>query len=190
MAWWPDEPPAQPTQARTSCFVSGTPRGGTWLLAGLLAGTGLVGRPHEYFWRDTEADYRRRWRVPTFGAYVDAVKAAATGTNGVLGAKLMWAQLPDLVARLREGDGSPTDREVLERAFPGPRFVRIVRHDVVAQADSFDKAIRTAHWHDWDPPAQDVPLEFDFDRVDHPSASCASTRPRGRRGSTGTTSTR
>jgi LPS sulfotransferase NodH len=56
---------------------------------------------------------------------------------------------------------------VLERAFPGPRFVRIVRHDVVAQAVSFDKAIRTARWHDWDPPSQDVPLEFDFDRVDH-----------------------
>src|SRR5829696_2436849 len=154
--WWPDDLPADPVATHRSCLVRGNPRGGTWLLCGLLAGTGLAGRPHEWFWHDAERHYRRRWGIATFDEYLRSVLAAGTGANGVFGAKLMWAQLPRLLARLRTPGVRASDRELLERALPEPRYVRVVRRDVVAQAASFDRAIRTGHWHHWDPPAAEV----------------------------------
>lgn len=33
------------------------------MLCRLLASTGVAGDPHEWFWRDSELDFRRRWRA-------------------------------------------------------------------------------------------------------------------------------
>lgn len=139
--------PVDPVRPQESYFVCGTPRCGSWLLCGLLASTGVAGRPHEWFWRETQESLQRAWGVRDFASYLELVLAAGTTTNGVFGAKVMWGHLPEL---------SP---------FPRPRFVWLRRRDRVAQAVSFAKAVRTGHWHHWDPPPREAPT-FRFEEVD------------------------
>jgi LPS sulfotransferase NodH len=103
----------------------------------------VAGRPHEWFWQDTEASLMRAWGVAGFDAYLELVLAAGTTPNGVFGAKVMWGHLPELPP------------------FPQPRFIWLRRGDRVAQAVSFAKAIQTGHWHEWDPAPSTAPV---FDR--------------------------
>ena len=160
--------PERPTEPQSSYFVCGTPRSGSWLLCGLLAGTGIAGRPHEYFWRDTEEAARRAWGVTSFSDYLQSVLAAGTGANGVFGAKLMWAYVTDFVGKLRRlaGATSAGDRELFEQFFPRPRFVWVRRDDVVAQAVSWARAIQTGYWHHWDTAGPKAEPRFDFDQID------------------------
>jgi LPS sulfotransferase NodH len=139
--------PVELLRPRESYFICGTPRCGSWLLCGLLASTGVAGRPHEWFWRDTQASLMRAWPVPDFASYLELVLAAGTTPNGVFGAKVMWGHLPELAP------------------FPRPRFVWLRRRDRLAQAVSFAKAVQTGHWHGWDPPAGGAP-SFRFEQVD------------------------
>jgi trehalose 2-sulfotransferase len=159
--------PEHATEPRTSYLVCGTPRSGTWLLCGLLASTGIAGRPHEYFDTRTEQAAKQAWGTATFAEYLTAVLAAGTTDNGVFGAKVMWASLSNLVARLREDSLRPGahDRAVMEAAFPELLFVWVRREDMVAQAVSWSKAIQTGHWHHWDPPGSARP-RFHFDEID------------------------
>jgi len=139
--------PAETVRPQRSYFVCGTPRCGSWLLCGLLASTGVAGRPHEWFWQDTQASLLRAWEVDGFDAYVELVLAAGTTPNGVFGAKVMWGHLPELWP------------------FPQPRFVWVRRRDRVAQAVSFAKAIQTGHWHHWDPAPVAEPV-FDLSAIE------------------------
>jgi trehalose 2-sulfotransferase len=132
--------PAELVRPRQSYFVCGTPRCGSWFLCGLLASTGVAGWPHEWLWRDTQANLMHAWELHGFDAYVEQVISAGTTPNGVFGAKVMWGQLPELTP------------------FPQPRFVWLRRRDRVAQAVSFAKAIQTGHWHDWDPAPSREPV--------------------------------
>ena len=143
--------PDRPVPPRTSYFVCGTPRSGSWLLCGLLASTGVAGRPHEWFWRETEDVNRRAWAVTRFADYVARVRDAGTTLNGVFGSKLMWGYLEDFLARLRQLGNARTTRGLVGRHFPEPHFVWVRREDVVAQAVSWSKATQTGRWHGWDP---------------------------------------
>ena len=138
--------PSAETPPDRSYFICATPRCGSWFLSGLLASTGVAGRPHEWFWRDTRASLERAWGVAG-DEYVQLVLAAGTTPNGVFGAKVMWASLPDLAP------------------FPRPSFVWLRRRDRLAQAVSFAKAVQTGHWHHWDPEPREVP-SYRFDVVD------------------------
>jgi trehalose 2-sulfotransferase len=146
---WVLEPPRprELLRPRDSYFVCATPRCGSWFLCGLLASTGVAGRPHEWFWRDTRASLERRWDVSGADEYVELILAAGTTANGVFAAKVMFGSLPDLAA------------------FPRPRYVWMRRRDRVAQAVSFARAVQTGHWHHWDPPAREEPV-FRLDAVD------------------------
>ena len=148
-ARWVVKPPrpADTVLPQRSYFVCATPRCGSWFLCGLLASTGVAGRPHEWFWRDTRASLERGWGVRA-AEYVELVLTAGTTPNGVFGAKVMYGALPDLAP------------------FPEPRFVWIRRLDRVAQAVSFARAVQTGHWHQWDPQPQDDDAEYRFDVVD------------------------
>jgi trehalose 2-sulfotransferase len=158
--------PEHPTQPRASYFVCGTPRSGSWFICGLLASTGVAGRPHEWFWRDTEEANRRAWGISSFQEYLARVRDAATTANGVFGSKLMWGYMEDLLVRLRQlGDVSP-DRSLIEHHFPGPRFFHIWREDVVAQAVSWARAIQTGRWHHWDAREPDAPPVYDRRQID------------------------
>jgi LPS sulfotransferase NodH len=151
-AAWVREPqlPARPAQPTSSYFICSTPRSGTWLLCGLLASTGVAGRPHEWFWRDAEEPFRRAWGVTSFEEYVARVRDAGTTPNGLFGAKVMWGYFGELLDRLRELDGTSDDVALLHRFFPAPHFIWVRREDVAAQAVSWAKAIQTDHWHHFD----------------------------------------
>ena len=159
-------------QPHSSYVVCATPRSGSWLLCGLLASTGLAGRPHEWFWRDFERTNRRDWGVTDFAGYLAGVRAAGTTPNGIFGAKLMWAYFGKFLVRLNRLGGAPSGRlprwahlgrlpsrfnrlstrprtgpSVIARHFPDPHFVWIRRDDITAQAVSFAKATQTGRWH-------------------------------------------
>jgi trehalose 2-sulfotransferase len=123
--------PTPPREATSSYFICGAPRGGTWLLAGLLHGTGVAGHPHEYFWQDTEAANRARWGASNLLEYLARVKEAGTTANGVFAAKLMWGYLRDVLDELRDlaGETAVADRALIELFFPSPRFVFVWRRN-------------------------------------------------------------
>jgi LPS sulfotransferase NodH len=160
--------PEFPTQPTSSYFLCGTPRGGTWLLAGLLDSTGVAGHPHEYFWWDTEEANQARWGVSSFSDYLRHVKEVGTTENGVFGAKLMWGYMAHFLDKLRNLSDEQVvgDRALVERFFPKPRFVLVWREDVAAQAVSWAKALQTGRWHHWDSPSTEVEPRFDSDQID------------------------
>lgn len=147
--------PERPTPPRASVVVCGVPRSGTWLLCGLLHGTGVAGRPHEWFSDATETDNRLRWGVRSFDEYLRRVLDAGTTPNGVFAAKLMRGALDPLLRRLPAR---------LEDAFPGPRFVR-VRRDADAVAVSWARAIQTGYWHRWDDASRRSQARFDLAQI-------------------------
>lgn len=158
--------PERPTRPRSSYFICGTPRSGSWLLCGLLASTGVAGRPHEWFWQDTEEANRRAWGVSGFSDYVARVQDAGTTPSGVFGSKLMWGYLEDLLARLSELGDADSHKSLIERHFPHPRFVWIRREDLAAQAVSWAKAIQTGHWHHWDARDPHASLVYDREQIE------------------------
>jgi LPS sulfotransferase NodH len=128
------------------------PRTGSAFLGGLLESTGVAGHPHEWFWRETEAELRRKWGVSGDREYVEAVLRAGTTPNGVFAAKMMWAYFEESFARL-------------EPVIPSPRFVWIRREDIVAQAVSWSRAMQGGRW--WSGQTQpEKPLEYDFGEID------------------------
>jgi LPS sulfotransferase NodH len=137
------------------------------LLCGLLASTGLAGRPEEYFWRDDERRWSQRWRVSTFSDYLRAAVGQGSTPNGVFGAKVMYGYLPDLLGKLAElpGGRGLGDRELLERQFPNLRCLWIWREDVVAQAVSWARALQTNVWAAGDGQPATTP-RFDFAQID------------------------
>jgi LPS sulfotransferase NodH len=132
----------------------------------LLASTGVAGRPHEWFWRETEEANRRDWGVSRFGDYLASVRDAGTTPNGVFGSKLMWAYLNDLLRRLGRLGNASSKRSLIARHFPAARFVWVRRDDVVAQAVSWAKAIQTGRWHHWDRPQPTNDPEYDRGQIE------------------------
>ena len=164
--------PDRPVLPRISYFVCGTPRCGSWLLCGLLASTGIAGRPHEWFWHDTEQANRRAWAVSGFSQYLACVRAAGTTPNGVFGAKLMWRQVDSLSVRLRHVGNASSPRALIAQQFPKPCFIWIKREDIVAQAVSWARAIQTGQWHHWDSPSPQAP-KYDREQIDALAAEIA-----------------
>ena len=107
-------------------LVAATERSGSTLLCELLAGTGVAGRPEEYFEFLSASGRVRQPReyfppdadpeilellaplapplppVPWEQRVADA-RARGTTPNGVFGSKMMWAYLPDFLAHGEPG---------------------------------------------------------------------------------------
>ena len=146
-----------------SYLVCATPRSGSTLLCALLAGTGVAGRPEEYFeclWRTGLPRQPREYfggvddagvlalLAPTDPRDADrsdpfpsALERGTTG-NGVFGAKLMWTHLLDLAERLER----PAEPALLAERLPELRYVHVTRGDKVAQAVSLWRAVQTRAW--------------------------------------------
>jgi LPS sulfotransferase NodH len=142
------------------------PRSGSSLLCGLLESTGVAGRGHEWFWRETEAELRAEWGVSGEREYLERVRDAGTA-GGVFGAKVMRGYFGEVLDRLRAFAGDPAlnDVSAIESFVPRPRFVWIRREDVVAQAVSWSRAIQGGRW--WSEDARpEAPLAFRFEQID------------------------
>src|SRR4051794_15103182 len=129
-----------------------------------LLHSGRPRRPQEYFDPDGPEDILQRLafrempdRAPApsplfdlddYGRYLEWAIGQGSTANGVFGSKLMWGYLDDFLARLStmQGFSGLTVPQMLERAFPGLRYVRITREDKVRQAVSLWKAVQTQAW--------------------------------------------
>lgn len=151
------------TTLRRAYLICGTPRSGTTLLAGLLAGTGVAGRAREFFGEANEPS----WSHARFGDYVRECVRLHASPNGVFGAKVLWGDLPRLVDRLRSGLDEPSepDGALLARVFPGVRYLWLRRADRVGQAVSWWKAHQTREFFAGDERRTGVEPIFDFDEV-------------------------
>lgn len=129
-----------------------------------LRHSGLPRRPHEYFDPDRHANIIRRlafrempdspatpndlWAPDTYDRYLEWALAEGSTPNGVFGAKLMWGYLGDFAQLVRGIDGHAglALPSLLDRVFPGLRYVRITRRDKVRQAVSLWRAVQTQAW--------------------------------------------
>jgi LPS sulfotransferase NodH len=129
-----------------------------------LRRSGLPRRPHEYFDPQRHANIVERlafrempdgvaepnplWHPDTYDQYLAWALEQGTTPNGVFGAKLMWGYLGDFAQLLRgiEGMAGRPLPELLARAFPGLRYVRITRENKIRQAVSLWKAVQTQSW--------------------------------------------
>ena len=81
-------------------------------------------------------------------AYLAAAIRAGTGDTGMLGLRLMWPTVPDLLALLdRIFPHLPDDAARLERAFGPIRYLHLSRQNKVAQAVSRLRAEQGGLWH-------------------------------------------
>ena len=136
------------------CYVVCTiPRSGSNLLTDGLRDTRRAGMPKQFFLPKGESRYAAELgldAVCDYAAYVrDVVNSKATH-NEVFGFKLMSWYLDNFLKRLREthdlGNSATGDLELLRKAFPRLRFVRIVRRHKLRQALSTARALQTGLW--------------------------------------------
>src|SRR4051812_12974699 len=130
-----------------------------------LRHSGRPRRPHEYFDPERHANIIERlafrempdgperppsplWTPETYDQYLAWALEQGTTPNGVFGAKLMWGYLGDFATLLRgiEGRAGLRVPVLLDRAFPGLRYVQITREDKVRQAVSLWRAVQTQAW--------------------------------------------
>jgi LPS sulfotransferase NodH len=136
-----------------SIIICATPRSGSTLLCGLLADTGIAGRPESWYRRQNIADWARQWGVAGEHAaferaYLAAVRRAGSGAGGIFGLRLMWGTVPELRKRLMLlYPDAAADASLFERAFGAPLYLCLSRQDKVAQAVSRLRAEQTGLWH-------------------------------------------
>ena len=158
--------------ATTSYLLCATPRSGSTLLCGLLASTGIAGRPESYFRTPDRQSWADRWNVSRhsdgsidYPEFVRAAQVAGSTPNGVFAARVMWGTLDDVVADLRGGGDPGTDLDVLTRALGPLRFVFLRRRDTVAQAVSWARAEQTRYWHPGDVAVAEP--TYSFEEIHH-----------------------
>ena len=139
-----------------SYLLCGTPRTGSTLLCGLLASTGVAGRPQSYFRQPDEQACARRLGVPVAGdgsfdypSFVRAARTSGSTPNGVFAARVMWGTMHRIVDGLAPAGGR-RNLDVLADAFGPLRLVHLRRDDVVGQAVSWARAEQTGYWQDGD----------------------------------------
>jgi LPS sulfotransferase NodH len=136
---------------KVTYVVCATPRSGSTLLCALLAGTGVAGRPEEYFeclWRAGAPHQPREYFADVDDAGLLAALAPTepgaadrsdpfpsalergTTDNGAFGAKLMWTHLVDLAERLEE----PARPALFAERLPELHYVHGTRGDYEAPA--------------------------------------------------------
>jgi LPS sulfotransferase NodH len=152
----------------TCYLICTTPRSGSTLLADLLTSSGVAGQPDEHFLR--EGRLSRKWGIIDFPSFYQAVLWVATSENGVFGTKVMSGMIEDLAMKLRPvvGLDRASTAEVLEAAFPNPRYIWLSRRDKVRQAISYFRAGNTGEWARvrGTPPSQNWTLAFNFQEID------------------------
>ncbi|MDT8343383.1 MAG: Stf0 family sulfotransferase [Thermohalobaculum sp.] len=127
-------PPADWDFPRRTIVVTGMQRAGTNYLCSLIANTGVLGRPTEYFTRGVALKHD-----PVRGGDI-AVQVTFPNTvgrtpNGIAAMKLFpfnWDEIAPYVN--------------LFEFYPDPVFVHASRRDLLGQAISFTRALQTGQW--------------------------------------------
>jgi LPS sulfotransferase NodH len=140
-----------------SYLVCATERSGSTLLCELLSGTGVAGRPEEFFEFLSASGRPRQPREyfdegseiaellppllapvpqPTWEDRLADARERGSTPNGVFGAKMMWAYLGDFLEH-----GTPE-----EQLGEPLRWVYVERADKLEQAISLWRAIQTRQW--------------------------------------------
>lgn len=135
-------------------IICGTPRSGSTLLCDLLKQTGIAGHPNSYYRLPSIPDFVQRFGIaPGEGLdferrYLAATITAGTGDTGMFGLRVHALSLFDLLGRLAMlHPAEPTDRSRIDAAFGTTLYLRLRRHDKVAQAISRVKAEQSGLWH-------------------------------------------
>lgn len=135
-----DPPRELPPGDRSAYVVCSTPRSGSGLLCRALAATGSAAVPMEYFNGALAPALAQRWGCPVEpDPYRDALWARRADGHGLLGVKLHWRQLLDVV-------GEPRPESLAQLLGVMPRCVRIRRADLARQAVSLWTALQTGVW--------------------------------------------
>jgi LPS sulfotransferase NodH len=136
------------------CYVVCTiPRSGSNLLTDGLRDTRRAGMPKQFFLAKDEPRYAAELGLEAaadYAAYVRSIVNSKTTRNEVFGFKLMSWYLDNFLMRLRAahsfGNSATSDLELLQKAFPHLKFVRIVRRHKLRQALSTARALQTGLW--------------------------------------------
>lgn len=131
-------------------LVCCTQRSGSSLLCDLLHNTRLAGNPQEYFSREFEDTWAKRWHAYNFGAYLEAALNRTCTPNGVFGAKIMYEHVDFLTGNIEREilDDREPAASLLRAVLPNLHFIFIYRQNVVRQAVSHWRATQTAIWND------------------------------------------
>lgn len=137
-------------QVRTYVIAS-TPRSGSHYLAYLLHDTGVLGYPLEYLNAAEAKGWAQRLSGETPADVMRGIIAHRTSPSGWFGVKSHYRQFQ---AAVETGAVA---------ALGEPRFIRIIREDVIAQAVSLAIAMQTKSWISG-MEATGVPV-YDVDRI-------------------------
>ena len=135
----------------TSYVVASSPRSGSNLLCSLLAKTGRMGLPLEYFQVGYLLLSTTRWGTTSLAEYWQEVVRRRSTPNGVFGINLHFTQLTQMVSRGLMVD--PT------------AWIFVDRQNLLAQAISFARASQTQIWNSLNTQAIDPVYEFERIRV-------------------------
>jgi LPS sulfotransferase NodH len=145
------------------------PRSGSNWLGQLLASTGLLGNPLEYF----NGVARRLLTDPLYPddpqQQVARILTTGRSANGIYGFKLFAPQFQQI-----EGKVS------LSRDLPNLRFILLRRQDVLRQAISWVRALQTNQYRASQPVqgGRDYDRAFILDRIRHRRGKCTMERVR------------
>ncbi len=135
-------------------IICGTPRSGSTLLCDLLKQTSVAGHPNSYYRLPSIPDFVQRFGIaPGEGLdferrYLAATIKAGTGDTGMFGLRVHALSLFDLLGRLAMlYPAERTDTARIDAAFGTTIYIRLRRHDKVAQAISRVKAEQSGLWH-------------------------------------------
>jgi trehalose 2-sulfotransferase len=122
------------------------------MLCDLLRRTALAGAPESLFRPADIAVYADEWGVSasdqSWGRdYVDAARRHGTAGTSCFGMRIMWRDMPGLLARLAPLFDSHDDRDRLRSAFGVEHYVHLSRRDMVAEAVSLVIAQQSGLWH-------------------------------------------
>ncbi|BCP54555.1 hypothetical protein K32_31720 [Kaistia sp. 32K] len=127
-------PPPDWIAPRATIAIVGAQRSGTSLLCSLMAATGQLGRPGEFFNSGAKMFINRHGADTTLHRL--NVARAHMSPNGVFSLKLFPGHL----------DSAARDVYLWE-FFPNPVFVRVFRDDLLGQAISLARAWQTEKWN-------------------------------------------
>jgi trehalose 2-sulfotransferase len=120
------------------------------LLCNLLQSTGVAGSPIEYGGQEDERTWRRGHGFGDHRNYfLHYAHRLCVTSNGVFGAKMMFAQMTSFVADLKRYKAIDAGEmiDTIDVAFGMPRYVQMLRRDKERQAISFVRAAQSGAWN-------------------------------------------